>query len=444
MTAASVVSLWGVIPALLYGGIGGCMQVGWVVKLKNRAYFPFPALLYCISPLPYLYCTSVKTALLYTCILVIVGMPLTFPLYRGFFSFYLYNYLMQQAIVLCNIMLSLRTACRFPAVATPVFLAVAIVSNSAWLIIMYILHIRVFTRVPLPVHYYHRSQWHCVFSFLIFLLGIYYAQGDPGDEVLLFFALCSIAVIFFSLWEVSDANEEMLREQELKSIDLQRIYLSQQVKDQLDFNDETRRLRHDYSHQLGTILQLIEMGETERARLFTTGLLEDFQTQQVPTYCADPVINTVLSSFSSRCANQRISFDCTVRLPDNVLIRDSDIAALLMNILTNAAEAVEKLPPEAEHYIRVVIYTRNEYLVVKCDNPIDTVPLIEGGRIRSTKTDSTELHGIGLESIHKTCGKYEGRVTLSAQEHSFSLTAILKNQTPAEAQNRADSFPEEE
>ena len=64
MTAASVVSLWGVVPALLYGGIGGCMQVGWVVKLKNRAYFPFPALLYCISPLPYLYCTSVKTALL--------------------------------------------------------------------------------------------------------------------------------------------------------------------------------------------------------------------------------------------------------------------------------------------------------------------------------------------------------------------------------------------
>ena len=58
-------------------------------------------------------------------------------------------------------------------------------------------------------------------------------------------------------------------------------------------------------------------------------------------------------------------------------------------------------------------------------NPIGTPVIIDHGNVVTTKDNKT-LHGFGLYSLKTVVQKYDGKVELSADDHSFTVQLELQ------------------
>lgn len=108
-----------------------------------------------------------------------------------------------------------------------------------------------------------------------------------------------------------------------------------------------------------------------------------------------------------------------------------DICAIFANALDNAIEAAQKLSMEGERTIRIKILTKSNCLVVKVTNPYETEPIMENGRLLTSKADK-ENHGLGLASLEHSLNKYGGEWEVQAEAGIFCLTILIPIPAAAE------------
>ncbi len=142
-------------------------------------------------------------------------------------------------------------------------------------------------------------------------------------------------------------------------------------------------------------------------------------------YTVHPAVNGVLTAMLDRGARLGIQSDVRIQLPRQLSIPDSDLCALLMNLLENALEANEKIPEGPEKWIKVFIHIRGDYLYVGVDNaryePVNFDQ--EEGVFRSTKEG--DIHGYGLKSARLIARKYCSELRLEVLDGRFSASTAL-------------------
>lgn len=118
----------------------------------------------------------------------------------------------------------------------------------------------------------------------------------------------------------------------------------------------------------------------------------------------------------------------SIEFPRSTNIRSLDLVAILGNLLDNALEAVQKLPP-SDRLARLYIRRVNEMLVIKVENRFDGELQEEDGRFRSSKEGG--IHGWGIESVRAAAAKYDGVVCFSHDSQWFRAVATLSYRPPA-------------
>ena len=263
---------------------------------------------------------------------------------------------------------------------------------------------------------------------IVFSLVLLSRNDQTGNDLqnlmLLFLALFSFAGLLGTTAVLARQNE---LEESQTLLEMNKTYYKA-VEEQ---NFEIRRMKHDLSNHLQTILSL----PAEEKNAYVKKLLENPAAYRTMRYCADETVNIVLSAKASVMERKNILFHVKADIPETLFIEKPDICAIFGNALDNAAEAAE-LVPEPERYVQLQTRLAKGMFVLRIENPCpfsgkdagkEPAKKIQGElsgirpwRIRTTKTDA-HAHGYGLKSIEKCVKKYGGEMKIETKGGKFVL-----------------------
>ena len=101
-----------------------------------------------------------------------------------------------------------------------------------------------------------------------------------------------------------------------------------------------------------------------------------------------------------------------------------DICTIFGNILDNAIECELRVKEREKRLIHLVVHTKKDFLVVRCENYCPETLEFQDGLPVTTKADSA-YHGYGIKSIRRAAGKYGGAVTVHSGGEWFEITVII-------------------
>lgn len=261
-------------------------------------------------------------------------------------------------------------------------------------------------------------------SFLTYIVGDGEIRNVAGETYVVLMMLfgsavivCAYLIYIGKLKKRSDRQAEQIRmfEREQK---LTRDYYVQLYEK----NEETRARQHEFRHMMQTVQDLLKKGEIARA----TAMVESWNHMEAeqPTciYSQNRLVDAVISGvLGAAVSEEEILFTYQGRLPQELGIDDLDLCFFLSNMLENAKEAVEKIPPDiGERKIHLTIGTYKKLIFFDCVNTI-----LPDGESSTDTAKNPDWHGFGLHNIHKIVQKYDGEFELSFDRQTATAHAVL-------------------
>ena len=136
------------------------------------------------------------------------------------------------------------------------------------------------------------------------------------------------------------------------------------------------------------------------------------------------MIDAVINQNMAVAKLEEVCLEVRAAVPKSLSVEDSDLFALLNNLLSNAIEssAAAGIPSPV---IRLELHQKREYLFVHMENPVDpSVDARDRLRLRTTK-ENRELHGYGTKVIQRIAEKYNGYVQYDIKDRMFISDLML-------------------
>lgn len=198
-----------------------------------------------------------------------------------------------------------------------------------------------------------------------------------------------------------------------------------QQKEQYELSRETISLInhkcHDLKHQIAAMRAITSPEEREK---YLREVEDSVQIYDSIVKTGNEVLDTVLTEKSLFCAANNIKINCIADGRRMDVMDPVDLYTVFGNALDNAIESVKQLENREMRMIDVLVYVRQQFLMINIMNPIGNRVEFEGELPVSTKTKNG-YHGFGLKSIRHTVGKYNGFMKIDTAENIFSLKILM-------------------
>ena len=136
------------------------------------------------------------------------------------------------------------------------------------------------------------------------------------------------------------------------------------------------------------------------------------------------ILDTILTATTIQCQSHGISLTCVADGKELEFMQPMDISALFGNALDNAIESVKKISDRQKRLIHVSVARQKNFLRIKVENCYEGDLEFENGMPKTTKQDK-RYHGYGMKSIRKIVEKYNGSVTVNAEDGWFELRILM-------------------
>ncbi len=235
--------------------------------------------------------------------------------------------------------------------------------------------------------------------------------------LLMVFLLC--IVIVRMLWLINDkkaANERYVQAQ--NQIDIQ----GEQCRRITDDIESVRKQRHDLRLHMATLRGFLANGETDKAIVYLDQYLENQKSQRLVRYSENPVVNILVSHYADIAKESKIAFSTRIQISGDLSVQDTDLSAMLGNLLANAICAAQKLPA-SERAIKLGMMQKGNMLVLTVDNSFNGKVQKKGGAYLSTKPEHS---GLGLSILSDLAKKYHGGVEFRHDKDMFYSSVMLR------------------
>ncbi len=197
------------------------------------------------------------------------------------------------------------------------------------------------------------------------------------------------------------------------------------------FSEETMALvdqkYHDLKHQIRLLRDEVD---SERKLEYLDRMEQEIKQYEAQNKTGNRVLDTLLSAKSLQCQKQGISLTCVADGSELSFMHPMDLSALFGNALDNAIEGVCKLEDAEKRLIHVSVARQKQFLRIRVENCYQGELAYENGMPATTKQNK-RYHGFGLKSIRDVVAKYDGSMTIAAQDGWFELRILFP--VPAEA-----------
>ena len=182
--------------------------------------------------------------------------------------------------------------------------------------------------------------------------------------------------------------------------------------------EKQQRREHEYKNQLACIGGLLRDKNYEEAEAYLLDITHDHAGSEHIIDTNHVIVNAILNSKYKEARDKGILM--TVMLSDlsKIKITDKDIVIILSNLLNNAIEACEQCE---RGVIKVKIAGEEQQLLIAVSNTYQRPPVQEGEVFRTTKTQDSENHGLGLENVRAVVDTYNGICVVQYDAEEFRV-----------------------
>ena len=239
----------------------------------------------------------------------------------------------------------------------------------------------------------------------------------------LVFVLLFMLIVFIML----RINAHLKRERMENSIITASMKILENDNRQLnDAYREIAKISHDHRNHIQTAAVLLQNEKYCDLSRYFNEIIEDLHNVKIKQYTSLDIIDAVINSkvlYAERC---NITVNVSTSYPIYVAIRQTDVCALLVNLIDNAIEACNKVENPDQRYINIGISTIGEMIVIKIENSYDFKSSIlkSGGELRTTK-ENADLHGYGIKIVKSIVEKYNGSLEIEHYDDCFIAIAML-------------------
>lgn len=124
------------------------------------------------------------------------------------------------------------------------------------------------------------------------------------------------------------------------------LYLLQETTSQ-----QASIVRHDHRHFSGTLLELLQPGQTEKA----SRLLEQQLTvvaKALRRFCENTTVNASASYYADLCGQSAVTLNTNQDIPDEPGADSLELSLPVSNLLENALHSCQKLPKNEKRIIQ--------------------------------------------------------------------------------------------
>lgn len=251
-----------------------------------------------------------------------------------------------------------------------------------------------------------------VFMITIILSSVFPVRltsfSDPSVVTFLFLSISIMAVYPVILRSINSMSEAAMK----REVEAQNKFLIAQIEAENTQLMAESQSRHDRRHHNLVMLEFAKNNDIESVREYLAQLMKsDSEVCGEVRHCANTTVNTVLTVYERRAAENGISVNISASVNSDVDILPQDLVIVIANLFENAIHATEKLKTPR---IDVTIKESAQRLLVKVENPCREKMVFDETR-----------YGIGINSVIATINKYDGMYDFTAEDGIFSAKVIL-------------------
>lgn len=193
--------------------------------------------------------------------------------------------------------------------------------------------------------------------------------------------------------------------------------------------DAVHEMKHDLADHLHSVALLLEGGRHEDAHTYIDELIDLSEVNDRIFYSSHPLINGIINYCMMQADDTPVYLDARIQTDDYTPLNDREITVILRNMLMNAVEELEVLPPDTDQHeatIDLKMATVNKNLIVSCCNRITEDLKWEGGRPVTTKAQTMDgERGHGLALLQNIAARHRGRLRIEADDEQFRISILI-------------------
>ncbi len=195
-----------------------------------------------------------------------------------------------------------------------------------------------------------------------------------------------------------------------------------------DLNNTLRSQRHDFLNHLQVVYSLIEMKEYDEANDYIEQIYGRITAVSRVLKTANPAINALLQVKLAACekAHVHVKLDITSKwetLED--YMPGWEMCKVLSNLIDNAIDAMEKLPPRRRHLTIALTENLRQFSFEVANTGVMIPEEARGNLFEPGITTKGQGHGMGLFIVRKTLKDRGGDVLLDSTPERTSFSGFV-------------------
>lgn len=251
------------------------------------------------------------------------------------------------------------------------------------------------------------------------------------SRYLMLFGTVYVSYVALRVLEISRSRAQL--EEALKYADRNLQIQKKQFDTLTGHMEDMRRARHDLRQHLTAVQAYLDSGDKTSLAEYIDLYRKSLPSDVVEYFCADSVVNAVISYYAVQARNAGLEFKSKVIYPKYISVTSTDITVLLGNMLENAVEACKRDTADRK-WIKLRIKPHGQsQLLILVDNTCAAPVTFEAGIPLSSKRSG---RGIGVASIQEIAARYDGMARFEQQDSIF-CTSVRLTYRQNEAENSA-------
>ena len=219
-------------------------------------------------------------------------------------------------------------------------------------------------------------------------------------------------------------RQRALREQAAREVEMAEI--TRQNAARMEENDRTTRtFRTQFTEMIAAVRAMLAQGDTTGIERLMGDAASLIQTRCAPV-CANETVSILVGYWQPIFERLDVQTAYHIEVGAENPIAPLDLTAILGNLLRNAAEALERVAPDAPRILRLALVHQGDMLFLTADNSYDGALRYDAEEhLLSSKRSYTE-RGIGMESIRASLAHYDGTMEIAAEGELFAVSIVLQ------------------